>query len=40
MRARGAFLTVGQHSRISVNGDICICIVGSLCYKAETNTPL
>ena len=21
-------------------GDICICIVDSLCYKAETNTPL
>ena len=21
-------------------GDICICITDSLCYKAETNTPL
>ena len=21
-------------------GDICICIADSLCYKAETNTPL
>ena len=21
-------------------GDICICIANSLCYKAETNTPL
>ena len=21
-------------------GDICICIAGSLCYQAETNTPL
>ena len=21
-------------------GDICICIGDSLCYKAETNTPL
>ena len=22
------------------HGDICICISDSLCYKAETNTPL
>ena len=22
------------------NGDICICITDSFCYKAETNTPL
>ena len=22
------------------NADICICIADSLCYKAETNTPL
>ena len=21
-------------------GDVCICITDSLCYKAETNTPL
>ena len=21
-------------------GDLCICIADSLCYKAETNTPL
>ena len=21
-------------------GDICVCITDSLCYKAETNTPL
>ena len=21
-------------------GDICVCIADSLCYKAETNTPL
>ena len=21
-------------------GDICLCITDSLCYKAETNTPL
>ena len=21
-------------------GDICLCIADSLCYKAETNTPL
>ena len=27
-------------SRGRTYGDICICIADSLCYKAETNTPL
>ena len=26
--------------RLEWYGDICICITDSLCYKAETNTPL
>ena len=25
---------------MGIYGDICICIADSLCYKAETNTPL
>ena len=28
------------HARGERDGDICICITDSLCYKAETNTPL
>ena len=27
-------------ARGEIYGDICICITDSLCYKAETDTPL
>ena len=35
---------VGAHcfyfGKVINNRDICICIADSLCYRAETNTPL
>ena len=31
---------INKYARGRRYGDICICIADSLCYKAETNTPL
>ena len=31
---------VSNKLKKSVTGDICLCIADSLCYTAETNTPL
>ena len=30
----------GRETQEGGHGDVCICIADSLCYTAETNTPL